>query len=106
VLRSSAVQWTLARVKAECAVAAGLEAEDEEDLAFWDVTNGAKYARLDDDLLRTAEEAQITEGNELLLQEPVREASCHSAFEQCLRCSARRTKGGSHVCIWECWSKL
>jgi len=35
-----APQWTLARVKAECAVAAGLDGEDEEDLAFWDITNG------------------------------------------------------------------
>ena len=34
---------------------------------------GAKFARLDDDLTRTADEAQITDGNELLLQKPVRQ---------------------------------
>ena len=27
-------------MKAECIFAAGLEEEDEEDLAFWDITNG------------------------------------------------------------------
>ena len=77
-------------------MAAGLDGEDEEDLAFWDITNGSKYARLDDDLTRTAGEAQITDGNELLLQKPVRQTAC-SAFEhlmpsalavveRCIRC--------------------
>jgi len=38
-----APQWTLARVKAECIFAAGLEEEDEEDMAFWDITNGNAF---------------------------------------------------------------
>ena len=30
-------------MKAECIFAAGLEEEDEEDMAFWDITNGNAF---------------------------------------------------------------
>ena len=57
-------------MKAECAVAAGLD--PKEDLSLWDVFKGALTARLDDDMARTAEDAHITDGNGLLLQKLVR----------------------------------
>ena len=57
-------------MKAECAVAAGLD--PKEDLSLWDVFKGALTACLDDDMARTAEDAHITDGNGLLLQKLVR----------------------------------
>ena len=80
-------------MKAECAVAAGLD--PKEELSLWDVFKGALTACLDDDMARTAEEAHITDGNGLLLQKPVRaarvvprhsESRCHSTNHR-----ARRT---------------
>jgi hypothetical protein len=79
--RRPLAQWTLARVKAECAVAAGLD--PKEELSLWDVFKGALTACLDDDMARTAEDAHITDGNGLLLQKPVRAALGRSCVDKC-----------------------